>query len=162
MTAFDGPGPFDGDAVYHYVDEASVAPAAFREVIAGAFQEVISGGAARRVPPELLALAGLEAPPFYVDVDVDEGVWAWACAELVAAALGLEPESPIPEEFLQRARTLRAPVGLVPDALRALEIVSDPKRSELAGLLEESNDSGAFQRMERLRSRLAERRLAPV
>jgi hypothetical protein len=43
------------------------------------------------------------------------------------------------------------PVGLVPLALKALEIVSDPQRSELAGLLKESDDPSAFRRVDRLR-----------
>ncbi len=158
MTAFDGPGPFDGDAVSNYMDEALVPPAAFREVIARAFLEVISGGAARHVPAELLAMAGIGTAPFYVDVD--EAVWAWACAEIVATALGHEPESPIPEAILHRAETTPDPASLIPDALRALEIVADPKRSELAGLLEEANDQNAFQRMGRLGLHLAEKQLS--
>jgi hypothetical protein len=47
------------------------------------------------------------------------------------------------------------PAGLVSDALKVLQIVSDPKRSELAGLLEEADDEAAVQRIDRLRLRLA-------
>lgn len=153
MTAFDGPGPFDGDAVFHYLDRASLAPAAFRDVVAGAFAEVIAGGAARRMPKEFLALAGLTELGVYADVD--EAVWAWACAEMVALALGRELESPMPEVFAQAARKLPAPAGLLPDALRALDIASDRKRSELAGLLAETGDDAALQRLLRLRALLA-------
>lgn len=153
MTAFDGPGPFDGDAVHNYVDEVRQPPAAFREAVASAFDEVAQGGAARHMPAEFLALAGLERPPVYVDVD--EGVWAWTCADLVALALGHEPETAIPDVFARAARTLPEPEGLVRDAVAALAIVSDRKRSELAGLLDDAGEQRALERMERLRQLLA-------
>ncbi len=140
MTAFDGPGPFAGDAVYHYVDQAELPPPAFREAVGDAFGEVIRGGAARHVPAELLAMVGLDRPPTYLDVD--EAVWAWACAELVALAIGHQPETPIPDAFARAARTMPEPAGLISDALEALQIVVDPKRSELAGLLKEGSGAG--------------------
>jgi hypothetical protein len=149
MTAFHGPGPFDGDAVYNYLDRAKLAPLAFREAVADAFGEIIEGGAARRMPAEFLAMAGLDAPIVYVDVD--EATWAWACAELVAVAIGHQPETPIPDAFAQAAQNMPDPVGLVPVALRALQIISEPKRSELAGLLKEADDQSALQRIDRLR-----------
>ena len=149
MTAFDGPGPFDGDAVYNYLDLAELSPLAFREAVADAFAEVIEGGAARRMPAEFLAMAGLNGPIVYIDVD--EGTWAWACAELVAVANGHQPETPIPHAFARAAQSMPDPVGLVAVALKALQIVSDPKRSELAGLLKDADDQSSFQRIDRLR-----------
>jgi|SRR6185369_1098590 len=149
MTAFDGPGPFDGDAVSNYLDRTKLPPLAFREAVAHAFDEVIEGGAARRMPAEFLALVGRKAPIVYIDVD--EGTWAWACAELVALANGHQPETPIPQAFARAARSMPDPVGLVALALKALQIVSDPKRSELAGLLKEADDQSSFQRIDRLR-----------
>jgi hypothetical protein len=149
MSAFRGPGPFDGDAVYNYLDQAKLPPLAFREAVVDALGEVIEGGAARRMPAEFLAMAGLDAPILYVDVD--EATWAWACAELVALANGHQPETPIPDAFAHAARTMPDPVGLVPVALKALQIVADPQRSELAGLLQEADDQSSFQRIDRLR-----------
>ena len=149
MSAFHGPGPFDGDAVYNYLDQAALPPLAFREAVANAFNVVIEGGAARRMPAEFLALAGLVGPVTYVDVD--EATWAWACAELVVLANGHQPETPIPEVFAQAAQAMPDPIGLVPSALKALQIVADPKRSELAGLLKEADAQSSFQRIDRLR-----------
>ena len=148
MTAFDGPGPFDGDAVSNYLNRAKLPPLAFRKAVADAFSEVIEGGAARHMPAEFLAMMGRDAPIVYIDVD--EGTWAWACAELVALANGHQPETPIPDAFAQAGQSLPDPVGLVPVALKALLIVSDPKRSELAGLLREADDQSSFQRIDRL------------
>jgi hypothetical protein len=149
MSAFHGPGPFDGDAVYNYLDQAALPPLAFREAVANAFSEVIEGGAARHMPTEFLALLGLDGPATYVDVD--EATWAWACAELVVLANGHQPETSIPEIFAQAAQTLPDPVGLVPSALKALQIVMDPTRSELAGLLKDADAQSSFQRIDRLR-----------
>ena len=112
MTAFDGPGPFDGDAVYNYMGQVELSPLAFREVIASALSEVVEGGAARHMPSEFLVMAGLERPVVYVDVD--EAVWAWACAEIVAMAIGHQPETPVPEAFARAARSLPEPAELVP------------------------------------------------
>src|SRR5690606_20701006 len=153
MPALDGPGPFDGDAVHNYADEATLPPAAFREAVARAFHHVCEGGAARRVPAAFMAIVGLDARPFYVDAD--EAVWAWACAEIVATAIGHQAETPIPAQFLRAARVLPKPLDLVPDAIRTLEIVSDPKRSELARLLKEANDQATLTRIERLREVLS-------
>jgi hypothetical protein len=149
MTAFDGPGPFDGDAVYNYLDQAELPPLAFRKAVASAFGEIIAGGAARHMPAEVLAMVGLDRPVAYVDVD--EATWAWACAELVAVANGHHPETPIPDAFARAAQTMPDPVGLVAAALKALQIVSDPQRSELAGLLKEADDQSSLQRIDRLR-----------
>jgi hypothetical protein len=64
---------------------------------------------------------------------------------------GHEPETPIPDTFARAAETLPDPVGLVPLALKALQIVLDSKHSELAGLLKEANDQSSLQRIDRLR-----------
>src|SRR6185369_12442181 len=83
MTAFDGPGPFDGDAVSNYLDRTKLPPLAFREAVAHAFDEVIEGGAARRMPAEFLALVGRKAPIVYIDVDVyDRRLAPHQCQEL--------------------------------------------------------------------------------
>lgn len=150
MTAFDGPGPFDGDAVYNYLDQTKLSPTAFRATVAGAFGAVVDGGAAGQMPPELLAMAGLTHPPVYVDVD--EAVWAWACAELVALAIGHKPETPVPLRFAHAAGSLTEPAELIAKACEALQIISDPKRSELAGLLKEADDQATFERIARLQS----------
>lgn len=152
MTAFDGPGPFDGDAVYNYIDQTELAPAEFREAVADAFRAIAEGGAAGQLPPEFLAMAGLSHPPVYVDVD--EAVWAWACAELVALALGHEPETPIPTAFEHAASSLPEVAGLASMASEALQVVSDPQRSELASLLEEAENHAALQRIGRLQALL--------
>lgn len=102
------------------------------------------------MPAEILAIAGLTHPPVYVDVD--EAVWAWACADFVALALGHKPETPIPLRFAHAAGSIPEPAGLVEMACNALQIVSAPQRSELAALLKEADDQPTFQRIERLHS----------
>ena len=51
---------------------------------------------------------------------------------MVALALGHDPETPVPEPFHSAAQSLPDPRRLIAEALEALDIVGDPKRSELA------------------------------
>lgn len=163
--AFDGPSPFDGDPVYNYIDSISnQAPARVQAVLAAAFQEVIQGGAARQLPPELVSMLGLDpslVPTAYCDVD--EGVWAWACAEMLALALGTQPESTIPEPFYGAALSLPKPRKLVASALQALDVIGDTKRSELASLLVGSvAERSCRERLDRLRKDLERWQLRSV
>lgn len=162
--AFDGPGPFDGDSVYNYLDRVSnQPPTTVQAELAAAFQEVIQGGAARHMPAEFASMLGLDSsavPTVYVDVD--EGVWAWACAEMLAAAMGLPPQTPIPEPFHSVAQSVPEPRMLVADALKALDIVGDSKRSELAALLEEAEAEEPRKRMGDLHSTLGHWQLRSI
>lgn len=162
--AFDGPGPFDGDPVYNFIDGVSNQPPdAIQGAMAAAFRTVIAGGAAAQLPPELVSMLGIDPsslPGRYADVD--EGVWAWACAEMLALALGHEPETPIPAAFHAAALSLPRPRSLVGDALKALEIVADPKRSELAALFEEAKTASVQQRIGSLAKDLREHHLRSV
>lgn len=157
---FDGPGPFDGDPVFNYLDQVvSQPPSALRDALAGAFREVMLGGAVRHLPPELASMLGMDPARLpAAHVDVDEGTWAWACAEMVALALGEEPETPMPEPFRSAASSVPRPWELVGDALAALEVVSDPARSELAGLLQHEGGAGSRRRILALRRTLERRR----
>lgn len=155
--AFDGPTPFDGDPVYNYVDQVvDQTPDVVQEEFTFAFREVIQGGASGRMPAEFASMLG--ANPLSVTsttyVDVDEGVWAWACAEMVAVALGYEPEPTIPEPFHGVILSLPNAKLLAADALEALDIVRDPKRSEVAGLMRDANADEAYERIDNLRDYL--------
>lgn len=140
--AFDGPGPFDGDPVFNYLHSVSnQPPAAVQAALASAFQEVLQGGAARHMPAEFATMLGIDLPSeTQVYIEVDEGVWAWACAEMVAVALGHEPDSPVPEPFFGAAKSLPHPRHLAADAVEVLDIIVDTKRSELASLLNDSDE----------------------
>jgi len=135
--AFDGPSPFDGDPVFNYLERVSgQPPEALQRNLGAAFQAVIEGGAANQLPPEMASMLGMDPsslPAVYIDVD--EGVWAWACAEMVALALGHALETPMPEPFITAARTLPEPTKLIADAIDAIDRLGDPKTSEIADLL---------------------------
>lgn len=162
--AFDGPGPFDGDPVSNYLDRVSNRPpAVVQDELAAAFREVLEGGASRRMPDDLANMLGIDPssiPSMYLDVD--EAVWAWACAEMVAVALGHEPETPIPGPFYAAAQSLPDPRMLVADALKAIDIIGDTARSELAGLLEEAQAEESSKRIASLRTTLQHWQLRPV
>lgn len=130
--AFDGPTPFDGDPAYDFVHEIEdQSPARVRAALARAFK-------ATRAEY----------------VEVDEGVWAWCAAELVAVARGRPPRPLPPEPFLSAALSLSDPEALVAPALKALAVVADAERSEVAQLWEESGDGTLTTHLRSLRTRL--------
>lgn len=156
MSSFHGPGPFDGDAISHHLGPDLHVPHALRAAVVAAFAEVRSGGAASRIPPALLEMLGLpaeRAPAAYVDVD--DAVWAWACAEFLALALGHPAESPVPARLAAAARAMPDPEALIPEATAALEVIARPGRSELASLAEEAGSREVLQRIAGLRDRLS-------
>ncbi len=131
--AFDGPTPFDGDPAFMFLEEVEgQAPAKVRAALVRAFR----------------ATRGSEY------VEVDEGVWAWAAAELVAVARGRAPRKAPPEPFLSAARALPDPEGLVRPALAALRVVADVERSETAALWEETGEGTLEEHLAPLRARL--------
>ena len=99
---------------------------------------VLSGGAVRHIPEEIRKMMGPGTPgstPTYIDVD--EGVWAWAIAEMVAVSQGYAPETAIPPPFDQVPARIPWPRVLIPKAIQALDIIINPKTSEVAGLLDD-------------------------
>ncbi len=113
--AFVGPDPFSGDPVFNYLDAIEGrSPREIREAMESGFAEAESLGA----------------------FDVDACVWAWACAEMLALALGRPSSTPPPSPF-NSAKSIPDPASLVPKALATLKIIADPKTSELAGLMGE-------------------------
>lgn len=162
--AFDGPGPFHGDPVFNHLDSVqNQTPAVLQQVLANAFSEVIKGGASRKMPAEFFTMLGfdpLSAPAMFVDID--EGVWAWACAEILAAALGHDPETPIPEPFGSVALSIPQPRRLVADAIKALDLIVDTAHSELGGFVAEGCLAESRDRIARLRDVLGRWHLRPV
>ena len=133
--AFDGPSPFDGDPAFDYLHTVEGAsPEDVRSVLFDAFEFVLD--------------------PEADYIDVDETVWAWAAAELVALALGRPSDPPPPEPFAGAVKGLPDPAGLVPRALDALEVVADEERSEVAELWAESGDDSLADHLADLRARL--------
>lgn len=131
--AFDGPTPFDGDPAFMFLDEVEdQSPADVRAALLRAFK----------------AINGDDY------VEVDEGVWPWCAAELVAVARGTPPAKLPPEPFLSAARSLRNVEALARPALAALAVVVDTKRSEVAELWEESGDGTLDAHVSGLRARL--------
>lgn len=135
--AFDGPTPFDGDPVYDYRDTIEGVDAT--EVCAAlesAFDVVLSEDGYS---------------------EIDETVWAWAAAEMVATALGKGAGSPAPEPFQQAAESLSTQdgEGLRDKALRVLDVVADPERSEVADLWNESGEDTLADHLSGLRARLS-------
>lgn len=135
--AFDGPTPFDGDPVYNYLDtiegmDAAVVCAALE----GAFDFVLGEDGYS---------------------EIDETVWAWAAAEMVATALGNGATSPAPKPFQLAAESLSRTdgEGLRDKALRVLDVVADPERSEAADLWNESGEGTLNDHLSGLRARLS-------
>jgi len=129
--AFDGPGPFDGDACAFLQIELEEAPEDAEAIIED-------------------MLAGAIEMPY---VEVDEGVWAWIAAELVAHHCGREPERPLPSAFTDVP--VKDVSDLVPLAKESLGVIADLERSELAQLWSEGNPDPFAQRLEELQTRLA-------
>ncbi|HJL00408.1 MAG TPA: DUF4259 domain-containing protein [Polyangiaceae bacterium LLY-WYZ-15_(1-7)] len=137
--AFDGPTPFDGDPVYMYLDEVEWdQPDDVVRAIREAFEQT-------------------REEPY---VEVDEGVWAWAAAEMVAIALGRPPKEAPPEPWGPAAERLGKSRAeqLKTAALAALEVVVDDERSEIAELWNERDDAPQFaEHVAPLRARLGRR-----
>lgn len=131
--AFDGPSPFDGDPAFDHLDELEGRPPA-------------------RVRAALIQ--AFEAVHRTTYLEVDEGVWAWCAAEMVAIALGKPPERLPPEPFASAATRLTDPVALVPSAISALNVVVDDERSEVAQLWAESGQGTLAEHVAGLRARL--------
>ena len=133
--AFDGPTPFDGDPAWDWLDEIKgESPAAVQAALERTFEAVI------------------DSEEDYIDVD--DVVWAWAAAELVALAIGRGSEPAPPEEFAVCVAGLPDASELVDPALRALAVVADPERSEVADLWNDSGDSTLEEHLADLRGRL--------
>lgn len=152
MTAFDGPGPFDGDAAYNYINGLLDVPAELRIAIVGAFSDVAAGGVAARMPEAYRKMLGPSSAAY---IDVDDGVWAWAAAEMLAIALGFPTETPVPEQVARAARAIKDPEDMAASAAVALKVVCNPGSSELASLLSGPGGIEALQRMERLSAALS-------
>jgi hypothetical protein len=131
--AFDGPSPFQGDPAYLYLDE-----------IVGQSPEVVRATITRALE--------LEGTTY---VEVDEGVWAWCAAEMLAIAIGRPPAEDVPEPFANIARMIPDCVALVPAAIAALAVVADPGRSEVAGLWQDRGVGTLADHLAPLRRRLA-------
>jgi hypothetical protein len=136
--AFDGPSPFDGDPAYDYLHVIEgVPPEDVRSVLVDAFEVVLD--------------------PDAEYLEIDETVWAWAAAELVAVALGRPSDPPPPEPFASAARGIPDAAALIERALAALDVVADEERSEIAELWldrdEGSLDAHLMPLRERLRAR---------
>lgn len=131
--AFDGPTPFDGDPAYMYLEELEGTPEEIAAAITDAFEYLGSG------------------EDYY---EIDETVWAWACAELVALACGQPSDPAPPDPFAAAARKLPQPSRLVGPALAALEVVATESISEAAELWNESGDDTLAEHLRDLRERL--------
>ncbi len=164
FMAFDGPGPFDRDPVFAYLDQLEgQPPSSLQSAFEAAFDEVLNGGAARHAPVELLSMLGFDKTSIAQGyADVDESVWAWACAEIVVLALDETWGHSIPEPFRKMANGLPHPRRLVSKAVSALEVVGDSMRSELGSLLRESEHVLSLQRISDLRTKLGRYQLRSV
>jgi hypothetical protein len=133
-VAFDGPGPFHGDPAFGLQMELEAAPEDAEAILED-------------------AMAVACEQPY---VEVDDGVWAWIAAELVARHTGHPSPDPLPEAF---ARVEVDDVSdLVPLARDALAAVADGERSELAQLWAEGYEQPFADRLADLRRRLGEQR----
>ena len=131
--AFDGPGAFDGDPAFMFMDE-------------------IEGKSPTQVRSALSRAFGHMNPQGYAEVD--EGVWAWAAAEMLAVALGNPSSPPPPEPFASAAATIPDAAALVPSALAALDVVVLDTASEVAELWNEAGGPSLHDHLLPLRSRL--------
>ncbi|MCW8138337.1 MAG: DUF4259 domain-containing protein [Planctomycetota bacterium] len=131
--AFDGPSPFDGDSAFMFAHEVDgMPPAEVHRALLRAFSTVLD-----------------------LDyVEVDEGVWAWCAAEMVATAIGRPAEATMPEPFATAAKSLPRASDLVPRALEALALITDEVRSEVAGLWNEDREGTLAVHVAPLRTRL--------
>lgn len=134
--AFDGSTPFTNDSVHIYR----------------------SDGRFLGLSCEDLVRHGIETTTAAIGyVDVDEGAWAWACSEMVAAAAGMPSNPPPPPRFLDISEQLRDSASLeclARDALRALDKVCDETRSEVAQLWSEAHAARLSDHVTDLRARL--------
>jgi len=129
--AFDGPSPFDGDPAFDFQQEVLAAPEDIEAIVEDA----------------------LCAPLETEYAEIDEGVWAWIAAELLAhyAFGGATVELPdaltgLPVESL---------ADLAPLARESLAAVADASRSELAQLWAEGYPEPLAERLAPLLARLA-------
>lgn len=135
--AFDGPTPFDGDPVYMYLDQIEDAPSAdIADAIRSAFEFILGDD------------------DYF---EIDETVWAWGCAEILASALGRGALESPPGAFGIAAKALSADDAdpLREQALAALAVVVDEERSEIAELWNESGDNSLESHIAELRKRLS-------
>lgn len=128
--AFDGPGPFDGDPAFDFLGEIEAAP----EDVEAAIEDALC------------------APLEVEYAEIDEGVWAWVAAELIAHYAFGGATVPLPEGFVG------LPVDdvrdLAPRALEALEVIAIEERSELAELWASAYPEPLAERLRPLRARL--------
>ncbi len=131
--AFDGPGAFDGDPAFMYLHEVEAkSPSEVRAAMTRAFVAMRPGEYA----------------------EVDETVWAWAAAEMVAMALGRPSSPPPPEPFASAGASIPDPEGLVGLALAALDVVVNDQESEIADLWNEGGPPNLDDHLLPLRARL--------
>ncbi len=161
--AFDGPGPFDGDPVCNYRDLfEQTSPEQVRATLSNAFDAVLQPNS--HVAQALRTFASMTGAPVSdpdeaelprsETYDVDETVFAWAAAELVALALGRPSKPPPPQPFASAAAHIPEAVALVPKALAALDVVADASRSEVAALWNQNGRRSLADHLAPLRKRL--------
>ena len=128
--AFDGPGPFDGDPAFILQAELEEAPEDAEAIIEDALATALEQSY----------------------IDVDDGVWAWVAAELIATNIGRPGPDSMPPAF-QRVKVSDVS-DLASLAVEALAAVADVDRSELAQLWAEGYDDPLSTRLVDLTQRL--------